>query len=245
MTAMDYAQDVGALARAASFALEGVTDFDAPHSAGVYLLELHVQTSRIGPLAAAQEALRIAFDAASIAVLHPEAANDPDAVEVLLKDPDIVLNLMWAGPGSLRQVFIADPITAAGRNNIRRIFAAGFIVLGLIPGGQIFAAAYWGALEGILLVGELIEHHQSDQPLKIRTIDDQALAASRPEVRIYPPGTPWRPPAHAAPDPNAEAFADLRDRIDELERNAQHDRATIGQLNAKIAALTHAPKNPE
>jgi hypothetical protein len=242
---MDYAQDVGALARSASFALEGLAVSEAPRSAGVYLLELHVQTSRIGSLGAAQAALRIAFDAASIAVLHPDAADDPDAVEALLRDPDIALNLIWAGPGSLRQVFTVDPITAAGRNNIRRIFAGGFIILGLIPGGQIFAAVYWGALEGILLVGELIEHHESERPVRVRTIDDQALAASRPELRIYPPGTPWRPPEHAAPDPNAEAFADLRDRIDELERNAQHDRATIGQLNAKIVALTHPPKNPE
>jgi hypothetical protein len=242
---MDYARDVSALATAASFALEGLTVHEAPQGAGVYLLELHLRTSRIGPLGAAQDALRIAFDAASLAVLHPDATHDPDAVAALLRNPDIVLDLMWAGSGSLRQVFVVDPLTAAGRNNIRRIFAAGFIVLGLIPGGQIFAAVYWGALEGLLLAGELIEHYESEQPVRIRTIDDQALAASGPELRIYPPGIPWRPPEHATPDPNAEAFADLRDRIAELERNAQHDRATIGQLNAKIAALSRPPKNPE
>ncbi|WP_295122792.1 hypothetical protein [uncultured Leifsonia sp.] len=246
MTAEAYARDVAAVARAVGPLLEHAPERQTPPTVGVFLIEMHVRASRIAVLTAAQQALQLAFDAATVAVLHPEAAGDPEAVSELLDNPDLVLNMVWAGPGSLRQVFTVDPLTADGRENILYIFSAGFLALAFIPGGQPFAVAYAFTLGTLLQVGRWRERYETLHPVRVRTIDKASLEESGTEIRIYPPGTSWHPPDSTKPGQHeAELFATLRDRVDKLEAQAQHDRATIRRLEITVASLRAKPSRPE
>jgi hypothetical protein len=142
MSTLDYARDVTDLARAAlPVAYYDLPEygFPPPPTQARYILDLHIKASRLRSLAAAQQALQLAFDAASIAVIHPEAAEDgdPEIIALLLEEPDVVLNLMWAGNGSLKLSFIIDPLTEGGRSRIRLIFYLGLGITSLLTGGAL------------------------------------------------------------------------------------------------------------
>ena len=236
MTALEYASDVSALATAVRPMLVDIPELAPPPGVGAHLLEVHIRSARIRETTAAQQALQMAFDAAVIALLHPEAAERPEVVAELLDNPDVVLTLMWAGSGSLRQVFIVDPLTEDGRANIRYVFLLRFFVLGLIPGGQTFAVAYGVALESILQVARIRERTEGRTLARVKTVDEDALSAAPVSVRIIPPGVSWHPPVPEKPDQHvAEAIAQLRDRVDALELQRQRDRAEIRRLQLKLA----------
>ena len=143
MPAQSYVADVAALAHAVAPLTDSVADRSPAATSGVYLIEIHIRASDIRRTTAVQQALQLGFDAATIAVLHPDAAMDEDAVADLL-GADLAVTLLWAGSGSLRQVFIVNPLTTEGRENIRMIFAVGFAALSFIPGGGPFAGGGFG-----------------------------------------------------------------------------------------------------
>lgn len=238
VTGTDYAADVSALADLLLASAPAAPVFEVPESSGVYLLDLHISSSRSRELVAVQAALQLALDAATIAAIHPSSVGDIDAVAVLLEKPDLVLNLMWAGSGSLRQVFIVDPLTEGGRTNIRYVFYLGLFALASIPGAQPFAAAYGVALETIMLVAYWREKINATRSEPVSTIDTDALGRTSTQVRLIPPGTSWHPPdPDTSGGQKAEEFATLRDRIDRLERQSQKDRAQIAQLRLQVIAL--------
>lgn len=201
MTRWDYAADAASLARAVQPLVAELPDLQPPSTIGVYVLDLHIRAFRLRELVAVQQAIQLAFDAAALAVLHPEGLEDIPYVEHLLDQPDIVLDLMWAGPGSLRLSFTVNPLTSDGRDNIRYIFMIGLGVLALMPGGTLLAFAYGAALETILLVGRLAErHHRPD--VELHTIDPDALREALVKIGITPPDKSWRPPtSEPRPEP--------------------------------------------
>lgn len=138
-------------------------------------------------------------------MLYPDDLDDYELVLLRLERPDVVLNLIWAGSGSLRQAFVVNPLTSHGRENLRASFMIGFGVLSLMPGGAVFAFAYAAALEGTLFLGRLAEHQAESKPVAVYTIDDDALREALVKIGITPPNRPWRPPTEERNETGANA----------------------------------------
>lgn len=195
----DYARDVIDLARAAlrvefddySFS----RSFPLPPTAGSYILDLHIRASRLRSLTAAQQALQLAFDAASIALIHPGAAEagNPQAISLLLEEPDVVLNLMWAGSGSLKLSFLVNPLTEGGRSRIRLIFYFGLGILSLLAGGTVPAFMIGFGLEVVLEIARSLEERGAKN--STRTIDDDDLKAALIRIGWTPPEQAWHRPS--------------------------------------------------
>jgi hypothetical protein len=195
MSTLDYARDVIDLARAAlPVEYDDYDRFPPPPTAGSYILDLHIKASRLRPLAAAQQALQLAFDAASIAVIHPEAAEegDPQTIALLLEEPDVVLNLMWAGNGSLKLSFIVNPLTEGGRSRIRLVFYLGLGILSLLAGGALPVFLIGFGLEIVLEIARSLEAHGAKT--STRTIDDKDLKAALIRIGWTPPEQGWHRP---------------------------------------------------
>ncbi|WP_448812088.1 hypothetical protein [Agromyces bauzanensis] len=197
MSTLDYARDVTDLARAAlPVAYYDLPEygFPPPPTEGRYILDLHIKASRLRSLAAAQQALQLAFDAASIAVIHPEAAEDgdPEMIALLLEEPDVVLNLMWAGNGSLKLSFIINPLTEGGRSRIRLIFYLGLGIMSLLTGGALPAFLIGFGLEVVLEIARSLEDHGAET--STRTIDDRELKAALIRIGWTPPEQAWHRP---------------------------------------------------
>ena len=201
MSSLDYARDVTDLARAAlrvAYTLPEY-DFSAPPTSGRYILDLHIKASRLRSLAAAQQALQLAFDAAFIAVLHSVAAEEgnPEEIAMLLEEPDVVLNLIWAGNGSLRLSFSINPLTEGGRSHVRLIFYLGLGIASAL-GGVLPALLVGFALEVALEIGRSIE--ERDAETSLRTIDDDELKAALIRMGFTPPEGVWHPPGEDGDD---------------------------------------------
>lgn len=201
MTSMEYAHDVIRLARAVEFNWDEVPEFTpSSDQPGLYVLDVHIRGSRMRQLVAVQQALELALDAAQIAVLHDEwlDSDNLEAISEILDNPDVVFNLRWAGPGSLRLALLIDPVTSEGRENVRVIFYVLVGALNLVPGGQALAFAFGTALEGILLLGRWAEkdwaRRSAKPPVPVQTIDERSLQEARVDVSVTPPGKPWVPP---------------------------------------------------
>jgi hypothetical protein len=200
MTSMEYAADVARLARAVEFYWDETPEFPPSDQSGVYVLDLHIRTSRLRQLVAVQQALELALDAAQIAVLHREwlYSDNDEAIAEILDNPDVVFNLIWAGPGSLRLALLIDPLSPDGRENVRAIFFVLLGALNLMPGGQPLALAFGAALEGILALGRWAEKDWARRTAKatvpLQTVDEVSLQGARVDVGITPPGTAWVPP---------------------------------------------------
>lgn len=198
MSTVDYARDVIDLARIAAAVENETPDLDdrlpPPPTVGNYILDLHIRASRLRSLVPAQQALQLAFDAAFVAVIHPEAAEvgSPEVIARLLDEPDVVLNLMWAGNGSLRLSFVVNPLTEAGRSRIRLVFYLGLGILGLLTGGALPAFLIGVGIEIVLEIARSIE--AAGAKPSTRSIDDGELRAALIRIGWTPPEQAWHRP---------------------------------------------------
>lgn len=189
--------------------MEEMGDLERHDLNGVYVLEVHIRGSRLRQQMAVLQALQLTIDAAQLAVLERdvlesvENLDDLKVVAQLLDHPEVVLNLIWAGNGSLRLALTVNPLSSPGRENLRYIFAVGFLVLGFMPGGQPLALAYGFALETILQVGRVAESRwiqQHPETVPVQTIDADALKGAIVELGWTPPGRSWVAPTARVDD---------------------------------------------
>lgn len=202
MTTLEYAADVNLLARAALGAQYELPEYFPEllesTTIGVYVLDLHIRDSRLRSLAAAQQAVQLAFDAAAFAVLHPYEAElgDPEVTALLLDTPDVVLNLVWAGNGSLKLSLVVNPQTEAGRSNIRLFFFLGLGLLDLMTtGGTVagIAFAVGAGVEIVMRIGEWLQSRHPE-PVHANSIDPQAIKDAYLKLGWKLPEQNWQPP---------------------------------------------------
>ncbi|GAA1759881.1 hypothetical protein [Agromyces humatus] len=196
MTSLEYAADAARLARAIEPLWDTIPYLEPSDPNGVYVVEVQIKAQRLREIVAVQQALQLALDAAQLAVLYRDFELEiPEVAAAILDMPDVVYDVIWVGPGSVRIAFTVNPLTERGRTWIRLLFYFGLGALALMPGGAFLAFAYGGALEVLMMTGQLAQDDwESKQNVPVQTVDADALRETRVQVAITPPDKSWVAP---------------------------------------------------
>lgn len=152
----------------------------SPLIVGMYMIELHIESSDLRAVSALNNAFQLAFDAAGMAVFG--------------STEEVALDLLWGGSGSWREVFIVRPRTALGREQLNYLVGVALQALTLIPGFPPLAVvALYSIFAGSMIVASI--PNPTPTPVPVDSVDASALSGVVVSARLYPPGNVWRPPA--------------------------------------------------